>query len=366
MTERIRERTPLYGTASGEGAVFGQYFGWDMPSEYGDISAEYDSSCRCAALFDISHHGKTEVREADAAAFLHNLCTNEVKNLPAGSGCEAFLTTAQAKIAAFVVIYRGAQQDRGAFSLDTGPGWGEKVFNHLNRYLISEQVELSDRTHDLAQMHLAGPQAREMLARALENKLPELLELQHVTERIAGVDCQLRRREPLGLLGYDLLCEKDRAASVWRALVAAGARPAGLKAYDTLRIEAGTPIYGPDIDDTNLPQEIGRVDRTISFTKGCYIGQETVARIRTYGHVNRSLVGLKLAEPGSVPAGGKLFQADKEAGRITSSALSPRLGQIALAYVRKGSHEPGTMLELETADGRRSAQVTCLPFTGAA
>ncbi len=362
MTDRIHERTPLYGTALEASAAFGPYFGWDMPGEYGDVSAEYHGARRHAALFDVSHHGKTEAKGTDAAAFLHNLCTNEVKNLPAGAGCEAFLTTAQAKIAAFVIIYRMGQN---AFTLDAGPGCGEKVFNHLNQYLISEQVELSDRTLDFAQMHLAGPEAGEVLERVLGSRLPELLELQHGTQRLAGADCQLRRHEPLGLLGYDLLCEKDHAASVWQTLVAAGARPAGLKAYDMLRIEAGIPIYGPDIDDTNLPQEVGR-ERTISFTKGCYIGQETVARIRTYGHVNRLLIGLKLPWEDYASYRAKLFHADKEVGRITSSVVSPRLGHIALAYVRRGSHEAGTMLEVETAGGRRSAEVVSLPFTGPA
>ena len=114
-------------------------------------------------------------------------------------------------------------------------------------------------------------------------------------------------------------------------------------------MEAGTPVYGRDIDETNLPQEVARVERTISFTKGCYIGQETVARIRTYGHVNRTLVGLQLDGETAVPLGTKLFHADKEVGHITSSAVSPRLGQaIALAYVRRGSQEPGTRLEVET------------------
>src|SRR5207244_7503068 len=122
------------------------------------------------------------------------------------------------------------------------------------------------------------------------------------------------------------------AAAVWQALLAGGARPAGIEAYNALRIEAGTPVYGLDIDDTNLPQEVARVERTISFTKGCYIGQETVARIRTYGHVNRSLIGLRLSGNAAASPAAKLFRADKEVGHITSSALSPKSGQaIALA-----------------------------------
>jgi folate-binding protein YgfZ len=327
---------------------------------------EYQIAHQQAALFDISHHGKIEVTGADAASFLHNLCTNEVKNLPAGAGCEAFLTTGQAKIIAFIVIYHALLPDgRNAFLLDVGPDMAEKVLKHLDRYLISEQVELADRTHEWAQLHLAGPRAREILERTLGNKLPDLLELQHTTQNLAEAACQIRRHEPLGLLGYDLLCDKERAAAVWQALSTNGAIPAELQTYDTLRIEAGTPVYGVDIDDSNLPQEVARVERTVSFTKGCYIGQETVARIRTYGHVNRSLVALKLDLAVPVPHGAKLFRVDKEVGQITSSVLSPRLGKaIALAYVRRGNQEPGTQLEVEAEGGQRRAEVTALPFTG--
>ena len=349
------ERTPLHESASQSGAVFCEDFGWLMPARYGNGAAEYDKARKNASLFDISHHGKVEVSGADAAGFLHNLCTNDVKNLPAGAGCEAFLTTAQAKIASFVVIYHSVSQAQSVFSLDAGPGMGERVVKHLDRYLISERVEL----------HLAGPRARPVLEGLLGAGLPDLIELQHTAQTFAGAACQLRCRQPLGLSGYDLLCGKNQAAAVWQALLAGGARPAGIEAYNALRIEAGTPVYGLDIDDTNLPQEVARVERTISFTKGCYIGQETVARIRTYGHVNRSLIGLRLAGEGAASPAAKLFHADKEVGRITSSVVSPRLGQaIALAYVRRGSQEPGTMLQAETEAGRRSAEVVSLPFAG--
>ena len=364
----MAEQTPLYETAKQSGAVLTETFGWLMPAHYGEAGAEYQSALQQAALFDISHHGKVDASGPDAATFLHNLCTNEVKNLPAGAGCEAFLTTGQAKIVAFVVIYRSALAEApNLFHLDTGPGMGEKVTKHLDRYLISEQVELADQTRAFAQIHLAGPRAREMLERTLAKPLPELAELQHITQTFAGMSVQLRRHQPLGLPGYDMLCDKDGAAAMWQRLVASGARPAGAEVYNTLRMEAGTPVYGLDIDESSLPQEVARVERTISFTKGCYIGQETVARIRTYGHVNRSLAGLKVAGDETVSPGAKLFRADKEVGQITSSVVSPRIGQaIALAYVRRGNQEPGTILEVEAGASRRAAEVVSLPFIGPA
>ena len=364
----VPKPTSIHDSAAQAGAVFVEEFGLLMPAHFGNAAVEYQNARQHAALFDISHHGKIDVTGADAASFLHNLCTNEVKNLPAGSGCEAFFTTGQAKIVAFVIIYHDVLANgRKALVVDAGPGMADNVVQHLDRYLISEQVELADRTHDLAQLHLAGPQAREVLEQTLGERMPVLQDLQHTTQTIAGTRCQVRSHQPLGLPGYDVLCDKERAMPMWEALIAKGARPAGLQAYHTLRIEAGTPLYGLDIDDTNLPQEVARVERTISFTKGCYIGQETVARIRTYGHVNRSLTGLKLAGEGTVSSGARLFRADKEVGQITSCVMSPQLGQaIALAYVRRGSNDPGTVLEVEAEGGRRTAEVVSLPFVGPA
>jgi folate-binding protein YgfZ len=145
----------------------------------------------------------------------------------------------------------------------------------------------------------------------------------------------------------------------------AGARPAGLEAYNVLRIEAGTPVYGPDIDESRLVMEVGRTAQAISYTKGCYLGQEPVVMARDRGHVNRTLMGLRLREREVVPHGTRLLRDDKEAGQVASSVFSPRLGTaIALAYVRRGHQEPGTIVEVETSAGRRTAEVVSLPFGG--
>jgi glycine cleavage system T protein len=356
----------LYHETEKAGAAFVEENGWLLPAHYGNVFGEYQNALHHAALFDMGHHGKVEATGKDASQFLHNLSTNEVNKLPVGSGCEAFLTTGQAKIVAYVLIYHtGLPDGRTAFLLDVGPRMGDKIYKHLDRYHISEEVELADRTHEFSQLHLAGPRAREVLERALQATLPDLAELQHLVQTLAGATCSIRRHDPLGLPGYDILCPADQSAAAWQALLAIGARPAGLEAYQTLRVEAGTPVYGLDIDETNLPQEVARTERTVSFTKGCYIGQETVARIRTYGHVNRSLVGLKLTGEGAVAPGTKLFRDGKEVGHITSSVVSPRLGTaIALAYVRRGNQELGTTLLTEAGGGSRTAEVVALPFSG--
>jgi folate-binding protein YgfZ len=298
--------------------------------------------------------------------FLHNLCTNEINNLPVGAGCEAFLTTNKAKVVAHILVYHVQLHDgRPALWLDVPPGQAEPVMKHLDRFVISEQVEFADRTREFAQMHLAGPKARHILERALVDDVPDLDELQHMVRTFgANATASIRKHSPLGVPGYDIVCLKERATPIWQLLTRAGARPAGLQTYETLRIEAGTPVQGIDLDETTFAPEVGRTKEAICYTKGCYIGQEPIVMARDRGQINRTLLGLKLAE-GPVPSGSKLYRGDKEAGWVTSSVQSPLVGSgIALAYVRRGNWEVGTSVEVESEGRRQSATVAALPFQG--
>lgn len=361
----MAEQTPLHQVELRAGATFTERAGWDVPAHFGSPVSDYRHALQNAAVFDLSPHGKLELLGKDARSFLHNLCTNDVNRLPGGAGCEAFLTSAQARIVGHAYVYRAGGAGSASLWLDLAPGQVERVMKHLDRYIISEQIELADRTRDFAQFHVAGPNAREVLERLAGEPLPELDLLGHEECPFGGISCAIRRREPLGLPGYDLLCPPKSAEALWQALVErGGVRPAGQDAYDILRVEAGTPVYGQDIDETNFPQEVGRTDQAVSFAKGCYIGQETVARIRTYGHVNRSLVGLRLTGSEPPDVGAALYCDGQEVGRVTSAARSPRFGTIALAYARRGSAEQGTHVEIGSPGGR-PAEVTRLPFSPA-
>jgi folate-binding protein YgfZ len=240
----------------------------------------------------------------------------------------------------------------------------EAVLKHLDRYLISEQVELTDELSDFAQFHLAGPHAGRVLESACGGTLRSLSLFEHTCQQTAEASCQIRRHDPLALPGFDIIVPSGQAGRAWRALIKEGAKPAGWLAYEIRRVEAGTPVYGVDIDENNLPQEVGRTEQAVSFTKGCYIGQETIARIRTYGHVNRLLVGLRLSDCRAVPRGSKLMREGKEVGQVTSSVQSPRLGPIAMGYVRRGSQDSGTHLEVVAHEKLGSAEVASLPFVG--
>jgi folate-binding protein YgfZ len=365
----MSERSPLHDVTTRAGAAFGEEAGWTMPLHYGDPDAEYRAAREGAALFDLSHRGKVELTGPEAAAFLHNLLTNDIKGLPYSHGCESCLCNAQARVLAYALVYRLKVFDdsayltsHDAFWLDLDPGLGEKAARHLDRHLISERAEIADRTAAFSHLHLAGPQA----AALAEQDGIKGLAARELMQNGWGADTvQIRRNDRLGVPGFDVVCPAGKAEWYWNHWLGRGARPAGLRAEDTLRVEAGTPVYGRDVTEANLAPEVGRTPQAISYAKGCYLGQEPIVRLRDLGHVNRVLTGLRVEASEPVPAGAKLTRDGKEAGQVTSSVRSPALGTvIALAYVRRGSAEPGTALEVETSSGRARASAVSLPFSG--
>jgi folate-binding protein YgfZ len=363
----MAEATPLHDAEAQCSAVFGEDNGWSMPLHYGHPAREYEETRAGASLFDFSHRGKLELTGPEAVAFLHNICTNDVNHLPLGAGCEFFLTTNKARVVSHGYAFHVRLHDgRPALWLDLPPNQGESVMRHLDHFLISEQVEFADRTREFAQVHLTGPAAATVLGKALGDDVPALEELQHMVRTFgANATASIRRRDVLGLPGYDVVCLRQRAATVWELLLRVGGKPAGSQVYEILRVEAGTPEFGLDMDENTFAPEAGRTAQAISYAKGCYLGQEPIVMARDRGQINRTLLGLRLTQ-GPVPAGSLLFREGKEVGRTTSSVVSPRLGPIALAYVRRGHQEPGTPLELEAGGVRQPAVVAALPFGGSA
>lgn len=325
----------------------------------------YDAATASAALFDTSAAGKLIASGPDAPQFLHNISTNDVKNLPLGGGCELYFCDARAKALFVAWAYHVKLPDGGhAIWLETTPGRGEALLKHLDRYLIAEAVELADATDSFAQMHLAGPAAKAVLERALNESTPELAEFQHMDRAVGpAATCSIRRRDQLGLPGYDIACPKEQADAVRSALLAAGATPAGPEAFEVLRIEAGTPAYGPDIDGNRFVMEVGRAGRAVSYAKGCFPGQEPIVMARDRaGRVNRQFLGLKGLSDTVPPPGAKLTRDGKEVGVVTSSTLSPRLGApLALGYVHWQSAAPGTRLE---ANGEPAEVIGYPPLGG--
>lgn len=299
-------------------------------------------------LFDFSAHGTLNAVGDDALTFLHNLSTNDVKKLPPRHGCEAFFCTATAKVVGQAWIWREPPEGkRETLWLDTPPGLHEKLYAHLKRYIIGEDVELTDRTADFGRLYLASENAGDLLGAG--GAVP-------MTFTQAEGGTVIRRRDLFAMPGYDILGSPDEIADVRQTLLSAGAVAAGPEQFEALRIEAGLPWWGADIDETTFAPETGRIGQAISYAKGCYLGQEPIVMARDRGVVQRSLVGL---EVGDAPLTGVLTRDGKEVGRATSSAFSPRLGRaIALGYVKRGNQAPATELQL----GDRTVRVATLPF----
>ncbi len=305
---------------------------------------DYQAACDGVALFDFSDRSKIELAGKDAREFLNSLSTQDVKNLAIGSTCEAFLTTNKARVIAHVWI---THREANVLLLDAVAGQADKLLRHLNHYLISEQVELTNRTHELGMLRLAGPQAA-----VLVNKL--------------GIT-PMRQQRLLALEGFDLIGPAAEVATHQQRLIDAGAVLAGPGTYQLLRLEAGLPEYGIDIDEDRLAMEVNRTAQAICYTKGCYLGQETIVMARDRGQVNRLLMGVKVAAGAPLAPGTKLCRAGEEVGHVTSSLFSPRVGQpIALAYLRRGSWDAGVELVVDPTTDGRSAVVSALPFCGGA
>ena len=292
----------------------------------------YEALRHGAAWMDVSARGRIAVYGRDRVRLLHNLTSNEVKKLAVGSGCYAFLLSPQGRIQADLTLL--VFDDH--IMLDTEPELREKVAEHIRRYIVADQVELEDVTADTCSIALEGPEAARVIAESGGIVLDG--DYRHVLCNSAIV----ARVSLTGQPGYRLYAPTAASAEIVRRLTEAGAQPATAEDARLMRIENGRPRYGEDIRETSLAQETGQM-RAVSFSKGCYLGQEIVERIRAQGHVNRRLVRLDLDS--IVPAATALTVDGAEAGEITSSALGPADGgAVALGYVRSAYAVPGQRL----------------------
>lgn len=275
----------------------------------------------------------------DRESFLHNMCTNEIRKLAAGAGCEAFFTDVKGKIVAHVWVLLA--EDR--ITLLAVPNQAEKIVSHLDRYIIREDVQLADRSQAEAWTVLAGADADAVLGDA-GAKLTQ--PWQSTTCQLGSVECLLVRFALPDRNAFLLGTSQEQVAELRQQLESAGVIACGEQAWTTLRVETGLPLFGTDFDHTHLPQEVARNAQAISFTKGCYLGQETVARIDALGHVNKQLVTLRFAKGAAPEAGAPLTQKDQPVGVATTVGQSARSGAaLALGMVRRGSNEVGATLD---------------------
>jgi len=332
--------------------------------------AGYAAARKSAAVFDRSARGKIAVAGADRRSYLHAMLTNDVSSLAAGSGCYAAYLTQQGRMIADMVVL-----DLGdMILLDLDRSVTAEVLSKLDQFVFSEDVKLGDLSEAFGKLVVAGPSAASVVAAVVERPGAVPLEVgdldgwppfRNLRAGFRGQVVVLAASDELGLPAFDVYVERPWLEPLLSALAALGATPADPRDWEALRIEAGRPAFGAEMDAATIPLEAGIESRAISFTKGCYPGQEVVIRVvhRGHGRIARKIVGLVVGGT-EVPSPGDLLRAgDREAERVTSAAWSPRLdAPVALAMVQRDFFAPGTELTILHGDQTITAKVTGVPF----
>jgi folate-binding protein YgfZ len=308
---------------------------------------EYRAAIDGCGLVDRSERGKLALSGSEAKPFLQGQVSNDVEALTPGRGCYAALLTPKGKMLADLRILDTGEE----LLIDTERIALQELFNVMRRFSLGYATELHKRTLERGLLSLIGPDSDAVLGAGTTSVGPA--EHQHVHSEIAGIPVRLIRTD----LGVDLLCDSDHTEALGDALRAAGAVEISAATADTVRIERGRPRYGVDLDDTVIPQEADLNGRAVSFTKGCYVGQETVARLYYRGKPNRQLRGVRLAEPAD--PGAEITFGDRVVGHLGSVAESPAFGTLALALVRREA-PPGSRVHV--GHDAVQAVVVELPF----
>jgi folate-binding protein YgfZ len=324
-----------------------------------DAKAQYAAARSAVGLVDRRDLGVLEASGRDRAPFLNALLSNDVKSLAPGQGCAATLLDIHGKVQVVVLVW--VLDDR--ILLVTPPGTAATTLEALDKYLFSEKVVLRDASAEWALLLLAGP-AAPSLAERLTGVTLDARPWSHAAARLDGIDVRLvRGGGETGEPEVWIAAPAAEAERAWKAAVAGGAIPIGPETLESLRIEAGTPRFPDDIGPAVLLPEVPFA-ALLSYTKGCYPGQEVVVRIRDRGHVNRLLRGLVVQADTVPPAGSEVVAGDTVVGAVTSATRSLGLGRpVALALVRRGHAEPGTALAVRVDGALLPATVSDLPFT---
>lgn len=344
------------------GGRFSEVTGLRVASDFGDPVAEYEAALMGAGLYDARQRGLIQLTGRDRAAWLNNLVTNVIKTLVPGEGNYAFATSGKGRILFDLNMLVLAD----AIWLDLDRRAVPAALAHFEKYHITEDVELRDRSDEFVRLALVGPKGAEIAEALGAVQAPAMAALGSTSVPLVQKQRLLVRHDFAGVFGVELYVEAADALACWDRLLQIGApvdlKPVGRTAIETLRIEAGIPVYGQDIDDEVLPAETQQIERAISYVKGCYLGQEVVERMRARGSLARKLVGLRLTDKGTVKPGDPIRIGDTPAGRITSTCESPALGAvIALGYLRSPSAVPGTQVRIDSVPPAE-AVVVPLPF----
>ncbi len=342
-------------------AHFAAYGDWSLPKHYGNPIEEYRAVREGVGLADLSYQGKLLLRGPERISFLQKIASNDLDLLSEDTGIYSTLLTPKGKILSDFYLFSLPE----ALLMETDETIEEKTQTHLIRYRMRTRIEIA--SPPWGKFLVCGPAAQSIVEKYIGNTLSDMKEKSFFQKEVAGASLICIKRSVTGEDGFHLYCPTEKLAQLWKGLTAAAGpqplSPIGQEALEILRIESGIPRYGFDMDELILPEEAGIHSEAVSYTKGCYPGQEVMARLKTYGHVNRLLSGLILEEDTLPHKGDPIFQDDKKVGRITSTVKSPFIGKgIAMAYLLSKVAVPGTPVVVEANQGRVKAEVAALPF----
>ncbi len=362
----------------------------ELVETFDEYHAEYAAIRKSVGIFDQPQRGLVEVTGKDRAEFLHRMITHDTRTLEPGQARRAFLLSKQGRITADMIVLQG--DDRMLIDLDrfqAGP-----IVAELDKYLFSEDVKLTDVGDAFHHIALHGPNGLKLVEHLTGSGVGPLEPMRHVSLKIESAACTIYRRDDAGAMGLHLIVPVEAALNIFTRMAEAvgglvpdighakddvvsdtrhptpdtrpliKGRGIGWLAYNTARIEAGTPLYNIDFGPDSLPGETGQLEDAVSFTKGCYLGQEIVARMKHLGHPRRIIVGLRMEDDRLPIAGSQIYEPDSPGGAvigaISSSTLSPMLGAtaIALASMKWARRQPGTQVIVPAEGGYVKATVT--------
>ncbi len=363
-TEKSVKRSRLHGQHAQLGATFEEATGWEIPADYGDIAAEHRAVRQAVGIADLSHRGKLRVTGEDRVKWLQSVISNDILPLQPGQGRYSSFLTHKGKMLTYFRLY---MQTESVMLEDVGE-IGDTTFQALRKFLLyGTKAKIENCAESWGLLLISGPKATHVVQSAFGIDVADVKPIDFVTAQIGGHHALIIRTEETGEVDIEVLLPAESLLTAWTSAMQAGAkfgiRAIGSQAREALRIEAGLPMAGPDLNEEIVPPEANLEGKAFSLNKGCYPGQEVVARMDTYGNVRRKLVGLILHDS-IVPAhGAKLYHGDREVGWISSAVRSPQLNKtIAFGFPLRDFSKPETDLTVEVDGSRHPATVHTLPF----
>jgi folate-binding protein YgfZ len=341
-------QSPLLARHQAAGATLGDFCGCTLPEKFADWETEWRVARESVAFFDTNCHAIAALKGPDRVRFLHAIVSNDVRSLDEDDGTRALLLNPQGHILFELEIH--AQQDR--LLVISHASVRERMTTTLDKYIIMDDVEMEDATARLGSMAFEGPRAGIVASQLTGLALQGFAELAGEHVDIGGVPCYFVRRSHFGFPGVRVIAPREHLDALWRIVAAAAeaehGTAMGMKALNSLRLEAGVPWFPFDFNDSVIANEAALDATHLSFTKGCYTGQEIVERVRSRGHVNRKRVRLTFSAADPPTSGTTLRAGDSEVGYVTSAAFSPAAGtSIGMGYVRREHNSPGSIVTFD-------------------